>query len=569
MFFPSVYETVSVIKYKPLKVMKSNEMPPLDTHIFRKIHNYSIGNVENREIDSHGKLPLLYEDGSGNKYNKATDGFSFSTGNHQVEFEPLKSFHSLDALFLDTTPPFHSYEHKMRELADIESQYSELIKPHTQSHEKAVQHDPSGPKLSTDAIIRLGGERFIQSCSSTSMKDISISNHPYGGSFSGLSDEEVKDVQLIENLLLSSEKVTKQQYERSIKLLDWCDVLSCSMENPIQRLVHYFSKALREKIDKENGRDTSSGSKKKDEANLAERVMTPSATATMLYEKTPLYQAGHFAGVQALVDGLSGLKNVHVIDLSIKQGTQCTILMQALVSQPNCPIEHLKITAVGTNSKQKIEQTGVWLKSFAESINLSFSFNLVIVEDMLDFKKGLLELDPDEALGVYTSCGLWGMIAQQDRLESLMKVIRSIKPLVMVVCEVAANLNSLNFVNRFIEGLFFFGALFDFLEECLGCEDEIRTFTESMHFGKGISNIVASEGAERVMRHVNINVWRKFFARFGMKETELSMSSLYQAKLVVEKFPCGSGCTFDRDGDSLVIGWKGTPIQSLSSWKFS
>ncbi|KAJ0857427.1 putative transcription factor GRAS family [Helianthus annuus] len=359
----------------------------------------------------------------------------------------------------------------MKELADIESQYSELIKPHTQSHQGPVQYEASGPKISTDAVnrgpvqheasgmkisidsvIRLGGERFIQSCSSTSMNDISTASHPYSSSFSGLSDQEVKDVQLIENLLLSAEKVTHQQFEQSIKLLDWCDVLSSSSGNPIQRLVHYFSEALREKVDKETGRASLCGSGKKDVENLARRVVSSNATATMLYEKSPLFQAGCFSGVQALVDGVSGSKKVHVIDLSIRQGTQCAILMQALVSQPNCLIEHLKITAVGSHSKQKIEQTGDWLK----------------FEDMLDFNKDLLELDPDEALGVYTSYGLWGMIGQQDRLDSLMNVIKSINPCVMVVCEIAANLNSPYFVNRFIEGLFYYGTLFDFFRRVFG-----------------------------------------------------------------------------------------------------
>ncbi|KAJ0857426.1 putative transcription factor GRAS family [Helianthus annuus] len=90
-----------------------------------------------------------------------------------------------------------------------------------------------------------------------------------------------------------------------------------------------------------------------------------------------------------------------------------------------------------------------------------------------------------------------------------------------------------------------------------------------MYFGKGINNVVASEGNERVIRHVHINVWRKFFAQFGMKEAELSLSSLYQANLVTEKFSYGSCCTFDRDGDSLVIGWKGTPVEYVTAWKFS
>ncbi|KAK9079544.1 hypothetical protein SSX86_001216 [Deinandra increscens subsp. villosa] len=537
-------------------------MTSFDTRIFRRIHSYSKGGVQNdQETDSLGKLPLLYEeDGSGNK-SKAPGGFSFSIENHQVENEPLKNFHSLDALFLDTAPPFRSYEHKMQELADIESQYSELITPHAQIHEESVRYEASGPKISANAVIRLGGERFIQSCSSSS--------HPYGSSFSGLSDQEVKDVQLIENLLLSAEKVTQQQFERSVKLLDWCDVLCSSTGNPVQRLVYYFSKALREKVDKETGRVSLSGLETKHTGVIAERLIRPNPTAVLIYEKWPLYQAGHFSGVQALMDGVSGSKRVHVIDLSIKQGVQCTILMQALVSQPNFPIEHLKITAVGTNSKQNIERTGDWLKSFAESINLSFSFNAVIVEDMLDLNTDLLELDPDEALGVYVSFGLWTMIGQQDRLESLINVMKSSNPRVMVVGEVEANLNSPNFVTRFIEALFYYGALFDSLEECMGREDENRGITELMYLGNGIKSILASEGAERAIRHVNIDVWRKFFVRFGMKEIELSMSSLYQANLVAEKFSSGSCCTFDRNGNSLVIGWKGTPVMSISAWRFS
>ncbi|KAL9999499.1 putative transcription factor GRAS family [Helianthus debilis subsp. tardiflorus] len=100
-------------------------------------------------------------------------------------------------------------------------------------------------------------------------------------------------------------------------------------------------------------------------------------------------------------------------------------------------------------------------------------------------------------------------------------------------------------------------------------EDENRGITESIYLGEAIRNMVAADGAERVIRHVNIDVWRKFFARLGMKEIGFSVSSLSQAKLVAEKFSCGSSCTFDMDGKSIIIGWKGTPIESLLAWEFS
>ncbi|KAL9999495.1 putative transcription factor GRAS family [Helianthus debilis subsp. tardiflorus] len=120
---------------------------------------------------------------------------------------------------------------------------------------------------------------------------------------------------------------------------------------------------------------------------------------------------------------------------------------------------------------------------------------------------------------------LWSMIGQQDRLESLMKVIKIIKPHVMVMCEVAANLNSPNFVNHLIEALFHYATVFDSLEDCMDGEDEHCGITESMYLGEGIRSIVAAEGAERAVRHVNLNVWRKFFARFEIKEIGFSASS--------------------------------------------
>ncbi|XP_024986480.1 DELLA protein RGL1-like [Cynara cardunculus var. scolymus] len=550
-------------------------MLPFDPSRFGRFHNkqtydFSKKDVDNRQAGSFGKLPELWEeddDHSGKKA-KPTNGLLFSTtAEYHQQQEPAKDFHNLDALFLDTTPPFPSYQ--MQELADIESQYTELIKPHP--HPKTTETPKAGgQKLSTDGVIRLGGERFVQSRSST-MNDVSMPSHPYSTSFSGLSDREVKDVELIENLLLSAEKVSQRQFERSSKLLDWCDGSSYSFGNPIQRLVHHFSKALREKIARETGRISLHGLAKKHLSDIEGKMTTPNPTIISVYQKLPFFQAGQFSAVQALVDGVSGATKVHVIDLSIKNGVQNTILMQALSSQANCPIEHLKVTAIGTNLnfRQNIEQTGERLKSFAESVNLSFSFNVVMVEDMLDFKEDLLDLDPEEALAVYSSYALWSMISQQDRLESLMKVIKNTNPRVMVVSEAAANLNSPNFVDRFIEALFFYGALFDSLEDCMGREDENRAITESMYLNQGIWSNVAAEGAERVIRHVNIDVWRKFFARFGMNEIELSMSCLYQANLMAEKLSCGSSCTFEMDGNCLIIGWKGSPIQCLSAWKFS
>lgn len=447
----------------------------------------------------------------------------------------------------------------------------ELLKDYTKGRRR-LNVEPSdanlaGQKLSTEEIMRFAGVKFIQS--SIQMAGVgSLLKYPYDLSFSGLSDEETKNVELAECMLASAEKVGNQQYDSARRLLNQCDLLSSNTGNPVQRVVYYFSEALRKRIDRETGK-VASQSLESELFDVYEAVMIPNPIIQACYEGIPFYQVPHFAGTQAILENMAEAKRIHVIDLKISNGLQWTVLMHALASRNECPLELLKITAVGTNSKQHIDDTGNRLKSFAQTTNIPFSFKIVMVSSMLDLKEDLFELDADEQLAVYSEYALKSLIVQPNQLGHLMEVFRSINPCVLVMIEIEANHNSRVFVHRFIETLFYFSAYFDCVDACLEHNDpSSRMIIESIYLGEGIRNIVASEGEERKIRNVKIDVWRKFLAQFGMVETELSEASLYQANFVIKKFAFGSCCTFDMDGKSLLIGWKGTPILSLSTWKF-
>ena len=82
-----------------------------------------------------------------------------------------------------------------------------------------------------------------------------------------------------------------------------------------------------------------------------------------------------------------------------------------------------------------------------------------------------------------------------------------------------------------------------------------------------IQNIITCEGDQRTFRNVRLEVWRDLFEKFGIKETELGESSLYQANLLADR--CGHGfSTLDMNGKGLLIKWKGSPIIFASAWKF-
>lgn len=415
---------------------------------------------------------------------------------------------------------------------------------------------PSVCKLSTEEILRLGGHKFIQSAEF---------DHPL---FS-LPDEDSRSVVLVEHLLASAEKVGERLFDRAINLLNECEKLSSKTGNPVERLVYYFSQALRERVDRERGNTKGSGIDGM--RDLQESLRSINA-CTIALQDLPICQVVKFAGIQAILENVENSKKIHIIDLEIKMGVQWTILMQALAThQQNSrnPIEYLNVTALsGVQSKTNVEETGKRLMCFAESFHFLFSFKIVTVEDILDLEREDFDIDKEEAIVVYSQYLLSNMITQQDRLDFLMGFIKGLNPRIMIVAEVEAKLNSPVFVNRFIEALFYHGAFFDLLEDCMKNNESTRMAMESEVMWHGIRNIIAVEGEERTIRHVTIELWREYFKRFGMEEMKMSNSSLYQAKMVAEKFSGKKSFTLEMNENFIVIGWKGTPLNSLSAWKF-
>ncbi|CAL5415363.1 unnamed protein product [Camellia sinensis] len=311
-----------------------------------------------------------------------------------------------------------------------------------------------------------------------------------------------------------------------------------------------------------------------------------------LQQELPFVQVAQFTGIQAVLDSVASAKRIHFIDFGIRSGMNATVLIQALavrhrvglalrqkfalgpdelragLVRHECPVELLKVTDVATTSELAVEETGKRLLSFADTINLPFFFKAVLVSDIKDLNEDVFEVEAGEAIVVYSPWFLRTMTSRPHRLEALIRVIRNLSPCVMVVTEIDANTDAPTFMDRFVEALFFYGSQFDCLEACINRCNPMRITNEAMYMKYGIHNTVTTEGEERTTRHMKVDAWSEFFGRFQMAEKELSSACFYQARLIVNKFACGSGCTFDMNGNCLLIGWKGTPISSLSAWKF-
>ncbi|KAI3918935.1 hypothetical protein MKW98_017383 [Papaver atlanticum] len=371
----------------------------------------------------------------------------------------------------------------------------------------------TGGKLSPQETISLAGARYA--ASSTKKND----DRDMLSSTRSLTIEEIRDIELVELLLASAESVSKKLFDIATKLVNQCVFFSSSTGNPIQRLVYYFAEALRERIDLVTGRINSivfEDEVKYQPLDIEKAVMNPLPELLACHETLPFAKVLEFAGMQAIVENVASASRVHLIDFGIRIGLHVVVLMQALATRHECPIELLKVTAVGT-MRQKMKETGKRLESFAKSMNIPFGFKIVLVSNMGDIKKELFDIEADEAVAVNCSLLLRSMITNADHLETLMTVIKNLNPCIIVVTEFEGKHNSLSFNNRFIEALFFYSAFFDSFETCMDDQhEENRIKLEMMYCGQGIRNMVAMEGHVRTCRHVEIGTWRAFFARFGM-----------------------------------------------------
>ncbi|XP_019188248.1 PREDICTED: DELLA protein RGL1-like [Ipomoea nil] len=433
---------------------------------------------------------------------------------------------------------------------------------------KTDRLEVAGGKLSVAEILRLAGERCIQFFTQKA-DGFSAFFHPYASALSGISVDDIRDVELVHLLLAAGEEVSRRQFHLATGFISRCRWTASDSGTPVQRLAFQFAEALTERIERETGRFRGMS-----EERLARRresmalTCTPATLAS--HQGLPFSQVIQFAGIQAIIERVKNARKIHLVDINIRSGIQWTILMQALAEQHgSSPIERIRLTAIGSAEREKMEECGKRLQSFADSLNLPFRFDTVFLSDLKDFREDLIQVEDEEVVAVLANIVLRTMIARPDCLDGLMRGIRRLRPAVMVMAEVEANHNSPSFINRFVEALFFYGAYFDCLEDCLDRDDPCRRTLEGLHFGEGIRNLVAAEGEERFTRSVKIEVWRAYFARFGMAEMQLSESSVYQANLVGKQFGNGNSCTLDSSGKGLIIGWKGTPIHSVTCWKFS
>ncbi|KAL3506056.1 hypothetical protein ACH5RR_031438 [Cinchona calisaya] len=206
-----------------------------------------------------------------------------------------------------------------------------------------------------------------------------------------------EDFELALLLQAAALKFSNQQPDRARRLLDFCQSLASPKGNPVQGVVHYFAKAIQERIIREIGGVVLPEAAKGNQRNPTveeEAVQTLQSAAIVGQYEIPFSRVSPFTAIQAIVENVGSAKRIHLVDLGIKSVSNWPMVMQALADrQHECPLELLKITAVGVGqSKESIEEIEMVAETntsiFADRFNSALSFYTALFNCLEDCMGG-------------------------------------------------------------------------------------------------------------------------------------------------------------------------------------
>ncbi|XP_019177211.1 PREDICTED: nodulation-signaling pathway 2 protein-like [Ipomoea nil] len=281
----------------------------------------------------------------------------------------------------------------------------------------------------------------------------------------------------------------------------------------------------------------------------------------MLQEISPYIKFAHFTANQAILEATQNQKEVHIIDFDIMEGIQWPPLMAELADRENAS---LRITAMvaETQSWAHTQQTGKRLHEFANSINLSFAFDQILLTKEQD-------LEQIQSLGNHPIANL--MIHQlhmPHRENPLIKIflngLRNPQMIIMVEEELfkISRTPSMSFVEFFREAIHHYTSLSDSLQGgfCGGYKLAQRVI-EKEFLGPRIMDSVSKFPSGKRERQT----WSQgVYSLKGFKPVPMSSCNVSQAKYLVSLF--NGGFWVQHEHCRLALCWKSRPLITASIW---
>lgn len=426
---------------------------------------------------------------------------------------------------------------------------------------------------------------------------------------------------LIHLLVACANHVASGSVENANIGLEYISHLASPNGDTMQRIAAYFTEALAERMLKGwPGLHKALNSTK---INLvAEEIIVQK----LFFEFCPFLKLSYVITNQAILEAMEGEKVVHIIDLHSFEPAQWISLIQELSTRPEGP-PHLRITGVH-EQKEVLDQMAHRLNEEAEKLDIPFQFNPIVSRlENLDVES--LRVKTGEAVAISSVLQLHSLLAFDDemirrnspslskspnavhlqrmlhmnphtlsdflekdamtmstctaspesalssprpmaissKMASFLSALRSLSPKLLVVTEQESNHNRISLMDRIMEALNFYAALFDCLESTAPVPSIERHKIEKMLYGHEIKNIISCEGLERRKRHEKLDKWIPRLELAGFGKVPLSYHVMLQARRLLQSYNY-DGYKVREENGCFIICWQDQPLFSVSAWRF-
>ena len=431
---------------------------------------------------------------------------------------------------------------------------------------------------------------------------------------------EERGLYLIHLLLACANHVAAGSIENANIGLEQISHLASPDGDTIQRIAAYFTEALADRMLKGwPGLHKALNSTKI--SSISEEILVQK----LFFELCPFLKLSYVITNQAIIEAMEGEKMIHIIDLNSFESAQWINLLQSLSARPEGP-PHLRITGIH-EQKEVLDLMALQLTKEAEKLDIPFQFNPIVSKlENLDFET--LRVKTGEALAISSvlqlhtllatdgeilgkpspsasknttqlqrvlqmnqrTLGEWLekdlsnvyspspdsasastssplSLASSPKMGSFLTSLWGLSPKLMVVTEQESNHNGHTLMERVMEALNFYAALFDCLESTLSRASIERQKVEKMLFGEEIKNIIACEGPDRKERHEKLEKWNMRLELAGFGRVPLSYQGMMQATRLLVSYGY-DGYRMKEENGCLVICWQDRPLFSVSAWRF-
>ncbi|KAJ4866648.1 Scarecrow-like protein 3 [Raphanus sativus] len=394
--------------------------------------------------------------------------------------------------------------------------------------------------------------------------------------FKDLKPEE-RGLYLIHLLLTCANHVASGSLQNANAALEQLCLLSSPDGDTMQRVAAYFTEALANRILK-----SWPGLYKALNATQTNNVSEEVHVRRLFFDMFPILKVSYLLTNRAILESMEGEKMVHVIDLHASEPAQWLALIQAFNSRPEGP-PHLRITGVH-HHKEVLDQMAHTLIEEAEKLDIPFQFNPVVSGlECLNVEQ--LRVKTGEALAVSSVLQLHNFLATDNsghspsgdsasslplsnsgKIDRFLNAIWGLSPKIMVVTEQDSDHNGSTVMERLLESLYTYAALFDCLETKVPRTSQDRMKVEKMLFGEEIKNIIACEGCERRERHEKLEKWSQRIDLAGFGNVPLSYYGMLQGRRLLQGYGF-DGYRIKEESGCAVICWQDRPLYSVSAWR--